>query len=168
MFLNIDPYTYIVVFWHISNIPPNDFKESNLLWYHHILYSSNICEILLYNQQLFVITHELIYSYWANTVRWVGSQSCSCLVTWFALDWEQNQVTRQLHLCDPTHMLGHLQAVMNKFGSCIFRFRHMFVYFRQYLTMIYFCVSGEYSTYGHLWSHSKKNSFFLTPYNSQF
>ena len=23
------PYTHIVVFWHISNIPPHDFAESN-------------------------------------------------------------------------------------------------------------------------------------------
>ena len=45
------PYTHIVLFWHISNI------------YHHVLHrdSSNICEILLYNRQLVVITHELIY-----------------------------------------------------------------------------------------------------------
>ena len=31
----------------------------------HVLYSSNICEILLYNRQLVVITHELICSVWA-------------------------------------------------------------------------------------------------------
>ena len=35
----------VVVFWHIGNVPPNDFVESNLLWYRHVLYSSNICEI---------------------------------------------------------------------------------------------------------------------------
>ena len=27
----------------------------------HVLYNSNICEILLYNRQLVVVTHELIY-----------------------------------------------------------------------------------------------------------
>ena len=31
--------------------------------YPKILYSSNICEILLYNRQLVVITHELIYGF---------------------------------------------------------------------------------------------------------
>ena len=25
------PYTRIVVFWHIGNVPPSDFVESNLL-----------------------------------------------------------------------------------------------------------------------------------------
>ena len=66
------PYTRIVVFWHISKMHPglvwvnnlqsssNDFGESNLRL-KFVLYSSNICEILLYNQQLDVITHELIY-----------------------------------------------------------------------------------------------------------
>ena len=51
--------TGIVVFWHISNIPP--MISQKLVVTPHILYSSNICEILLYNRQLFVITHELIY-----------------------------------------------------------------------------------------------------------
>ena len=63
------PYPSIVVFWQISNIPPppppHDFTESNLLWYLHILYSSNICEILPYHRQLVVITCELIYIVWA-------------------------------------------------------------------------------------------------------
>ena len=30
-----------------------------------LVYSSNICEILLYKRQLVVITHELIYGVWA-------------------------------------------------------------------------------------------------------
>ena len=34
--------------------------DSNLLWYPHILYSNNICEILLYNWQLVVITYQSI------------------------------------------------------------------------------------------------------------
>ena len=55
--------TPIVIFWHIGDIPPpNDFVESNLLYYCHVFYSSNICEILLYNRQWVVITHELIRS----------------------------------------------------------------------------------------------------------
>ena len=53
------PYTRIVVFWHISNIPPW-FRRVKLV-VTHVLYSSNICEILLYNRQLVVITNELIY-----------------------------------------------------------------------------------------------------------
>ena len=43
------PYTRIVIFWHIK-----------LVVLPHVLYSSSICEILLYNQQLVVITRELI------------------------------------------------------------------------------------------------------------
>ena len=58
------PFTHILVFWHISNMPPIYFVESNLFWYPHVLYSSNICEILQYNCQLVVITYELI-----NVVR---------------------------------------------------------------------------------------------------
>ena len=54
------PYTRIVVFWHISNIPPW-FRRVKLVVMPHVLYNSNICEILLYNRQLVVITHELIY-----------------------------------------------------------------------------------------------------------
>ena len=40
---------------------PIDFVESNLLWNPHDLYSSNICEILLYNSQVVFIIYELIY-----------------------------------------------------------------------------------------------------------
>ena len=57
MFLNIKAI-YILIH---NNPPPNDFVEWNLLWYPHILHSSNICEILLYNRQLIVITYEPIY-----------------------------------------------------------------------------------------------------------
>ena len=39
---------------------PNDFKESNLLLYRHFFYCNNICEMLLYNRQWVVITHDLI------------------------------------------------------------------------------------------------------------
>ena len=53
------PYTRIVVCGNIST--PNDFAKSNLSLYPHVFYSSNICEILLYNRQLVVITHALIY-----------------------------------------------------------------------------------------------------------
>ena len=56
----------IPALWYLdtSVIYPNESNESNLLWYPHILYSNNICEILLYNRQL-VITNELIYIVWA-------------------------------------------------------------------------------------------------------
>ena len=52
-------FTRNVIFWPLVTYP-NDFVESNLLLYRHVLYSSNICEILLYNPQCVVITHELI------------------------------------------------------------------------------------------------------------
>ena len=35
--------------------------KPNLLQYPHVLFSSNICEILLYNRQWVVIMYELIY-----------------------------------------------------------------------------------------------------------
>ena len=55
------PYTRIVVFWHISNIP-NMISQSQISCNTpHVLYSCNIYEILLYNRQLVVITHDLIY-----------------------------------------------------------------------------------------------------------
>ena len=53
------PYTCIVIFWHIRNIPPW-FRRVKLVVIPPLLYSSNICEILLCNRQLVVITHELI------------------------------------------------------------------------------------------------------------
>ena len=36
-------------------------KSGHLLWYPRVLHNSNICEILLYNQRLVVITYEIIY-----------------------------------------------------------------------------------------------------------
>ena len=48
-----------MVFWHISN--HQWFPRVKFVQYHHILYSSNIWEILLYSRQLIVITPELIY-----------------------------------------------------------------------------------------------------------
>ena len=54
-------YTRIVVFWHISNIPPM-ISQSQISCNTQTFYiKSNVCEILLYNRQLVVITHELIY-----------------------------------------------------------------------------------------------------------
>ena len=53
------PYTRIVVFWHISNIPP--MISQSQISCNTPTYNINICEILLYNRQLVVITHELIY-----------------------------------------------------------------------------------------------------------
>ena len=53
-------FTRIVIFRHIGNVTPNEFVKSNLLQYRHVLYSSNICEILLYNRQWVVITLDLI------------------------------------------------------------------------------------------------------------
>ena len=55
------PYTRIVVYWHINNIPPMISQSQISCNTPHVLYSSNICEILLYNRQLVVITHELSY-----------------------------------------------------------------------------------------------------------
>ena len=49
-----------MVFWHISNIP-RGFRRVKLVTYPHVLYSSNICEILLYNRELVVTTYEPIY-----------------------------------------------------------------------------------------------------------
>ena len=46
-----------MAFRQISNMPPQ--------MYPCVLYSSNICEILLYSQQLVVLTYELIYVDWA-------------------------------------------------------------------------------------------------------
>ena len=67
MFLNINPISFnpcsiyphcgiLTYQWH----SPMNFVGWNLLWYPHVLYSSNICETLLYNRQLVVITYELI------------------------------------------------------------------------------------------------------------
>ena len=55
---------HIPALWYFdtSVTYPSDFEEANLFQYHHILYNSNIGEILLYNRQLVVITHELMYS----------------------------------------------------------------------------------------------------------
>ena len=55
------PYAHIVAFWHISNITPMISWSKICCNIITFLYSSNICEILLYNRQLVVITHELIY-----------------------------------------------------------------------------------------------------------
>ena len=38
-------------------------------WYPHVLYSSHICEKFLYNQQLVVLTYEIIYAVQLLTVR---------------------------------------------------------------------------------------------------
>ena len=51
------PYTRIVVFWHISNIPPM-ISQSQISRNTPTLY---IAAIFVYNRQLVVITHELIY-----------------------------------------------------------------------------------------------------------
>ena len=71
MFLNIKRNIFyfmlhLPALWYFdtSVTYPNDFVESNLLQYHHVLYSSNICEILLYNRQ-WVVCHELICGVWA-------------------------------------------------------------------------------------------------------
>ena len=39
-------FTRIVICWHIGNVP-QWFRRVKLLLYSHVLYSSNICEILL-------------------------------------------------------------------------------------------------------------------------
>ena len=62
------PYTR-TVFFDILVTYTKDFIESNLLLYPHVLYSSNICEMLLYNQQLLVLTHKLIYIFRLLTTR---------------------------------------------------------------------------------------------------
>ena len=86
------PYTHIVVFWHVNNIPP-------MISYSQIccnappppvLYGSNICEIFLYNRQLVAITHQLIYGVWAAH-HWGGGgnfvkQDYYYLVSYIDLD----------------------------------------------------------------------------------
>ena len=54
---------HIRALWYFdtSVMYPNDFVQSNLLKHPHVLCCSNICEILLYQRQLVVITYELIY-----------------------------------------------------------------------------------------------------------
>ena len=54
------PYTLIVVFWHISKIPPM-IGQSQISCNIPTFFINYICEILLYNWQLVVVTHELIY-----------------------------------------------------------------------------------------------------------
>ena len=53
---------HIPALWYVgtSVTYPNDFAESNLSLYPHVFYSSNICEILVYTQQLVIINHALI------------------------------------------------------------------------------------------------------------
>ena len=46
----------------------------------NVLYSSNICEILLYNRHLVVITHELIYGVWAAYRQ--GKNYCETGLLW--------------------------------------------------------------------------------------
>ena len=53
------PYTRIKVFWHVNNIPQGFGRVKFVI----IPPSSNICEIFLYNQNLAVITFELIQSF---------------------------------------------------------------------------------------------------------
>ena len=53
------PYTRIVVFWHISNIPPM-ILQSQISCNTPTFYITAIF-VKYYNRQLVVITHELIY-----------------------------------------------------------------------------------------------------------
>ena len=53
------PITCVVIFWHIGNVPQM-FHRVKFVVMPPRLYSSNICEILLYNWQWVVITHDLI------------------------------------------------------------------------------------------------------------
>ena len=85
------PYTRIVVFWHISNIPPM-ISQSQISCNTPRLYSSNFCEILLYNRQLVVITHKLIKGVraairggkwlWKRSIRWYGGWLCGTCYLW--------------------------------------------------------------------------------------
>ena len=68
MFLNIKRYTiysmpHKAALWYfdIAAIYPQDIVGSNLLQYLHVLYSTNVCELLLYNRQLVVITCQILY-----------------------------------------------------------------------------------------------------------
>ena len=73
---------HITPLWYFdtSVIYSNDFVESNLLQYHHVLYSSNICEILLYLRHVVIITHELIYGVQACRRKIVVKQDYSVIV----------------------------------------------------------------------------------------
>ena len=120
------PYTRIMVFWHISNIPPHPhphptphpppppppqpptphpptpppppppphphhhphlphptpppmIRRVKLVVIPHVLYNNNFCEILLYNRQLVVITHELIYGVRA-AIYLLGENYCETVL----------------------------------------------------------------------------------------
>ena len=55
---------HISALWYSDTlvIYPKDFVASKLLYYPSVLYSSNICHILLYDRQMVIITFELIRS----------------------------------------------------------------------------------------------------------
>ena len=53
-------HTCTVAFWLINNIPPR-ISWNQICYKTNVLYSSNICEILLCNWQLVVLTYEMIY-----------------------------------------------------------------------------------------------------------
>ena len=46
------PYVPELWYFDISAIYPKNFVESNLLWYPHVLYISNICELFPYTRNL--------------------------------------------------------------------------------------------------------------------
>ena len=73
-FLIRAPYTRIVVFWHISNILPM-ILQSQIISNTPTFYIATLfCETLLYNRQLVVIIHELMYGVRA-VIRW-GKSYC--------------------------------------------------------------------------------------------
>ena len=65
---------------------------------HKVILSYNYCDSSLWNANRIYI--------------WVRSRRCGCLVTWYFIHWQQNQVTRQPLLLDLTHIhriyLGYL------------------------------------------------------------
>ena len=76
------PYTHIVIFGHISNIP-QEFCRVKIVMIPYGLYSNNICEIWLYIWDLVVTTmsqYTLLRLLWANIHYWgcspVGEKSC--------------------------------------------------------------------------------------------
>ena len=86
---------HIPALWYfdISVTYPQGLIESNLLQYPYVLYSSNICDILLYNRQLVVLTYKAnmrcsgcsplgLKILWNRTLQWsTRGQSLSATET---------------------------------------------------------------------------------------
>ena len=73
------PCTHNVVLWNIKNIPQG-FHRVKFVIIPHALYSSNICEILLYNRQLVVLNTNMCSSGCSSipTVKWIPETGVLC------------------------------------------------------------------------------------------